>query len=325
MSDSRTKRERFLPFAYHRHGLRTKLQRLELDDRLMQDGIDVDSHLLDLRGPWSHARVTFEVTTAPGLIEHVLDEGERQDPPLTVLIAVRCPPTRLRRNTQRALATNGPTRIEIDIDRDDLHGTAELIPFLVRTKDARSPASGHAHTRGSRVAGGRSWALRADLERTPSGKYVDLRFKSFRDDPLIPSAEKVAVWRLDATSEEPILWLNQDHASIAKLLTYEGSHGRRARAREVLFDRISASVWTRLFLIAADNVLRAGEELYGWEQSVLDQMLPDLYPDVASANIRLERLRQEHDELHVLLGRLDAVLQVRDGGITNLVRLSEDT
>lgn len=325
MSDSRSKRERFLPFAHDRHGLRTKVHSLELDGRFVQEAVDLDSHLLDLRGTWSHARVVLEVSPAPGLVEQVLPEDERDTPPLAVLVSVRCGVTRLRRGVRAELSGDAPVLVAIDVDHDEILGAAELIPFLVRTRDAASPATGFARARGSRVAGGRAWTLRTDLEQSPSGKYLELQLKSFRDDPLVPAPERGAVWRLDAMVEQPILWLNLDHAAIANLLRYDGSQGRRARARDVIFDRIAASVWTRLFLLATDNVIRTGEETYGWEEAVLDYLLPDLYPGVPTKAARLERLRQEHDDLHLLLAKLDAVLQVREDGIANLVRLAEES
>ncbi len=324
MSDSRTKRERFLPFAHDRHGLRTKIHGLELDGRFVPEAVDLDSHVLDLRSAWSRARVVLEVTMAPELLEQVLPEDERDEPPLTVLVSVRCGETRLRRGVRAELSVEAPVLVAVDVEHSEILGAAELIPFLVRTKDAAAATVGFARKRGSRVAGGRAWTLRTDLERAPAGRYLELQFKSFSEDPLIPLAERGAVWRLEVMAEDPILWLNQDHTAIANLLRYDGSQGRRARARDVIFDRISASVWTRLFLLAADNVLQDEGEADGWEQSVLDYMLPDLYPGVPTKAARLERLRKDHEDLHLLLGKLDAVLQVRDNGIANLVRLAED-
>lgn len=323
MSDSRTKRERFLPYAYDRHGLRCELRRVEVDGHAIQDDLDHDGHLVDLRGAWSHARFDFGFPADAELLSRVLPEPERGVAPVAALLAVRCGPTLLRRGIVTPLGS-GDAIASVELRRDELAGHAEISPFLIRTADAADNGAGYAAARGSRLAGARSWTVRVDLERPPTGRYLEIEYRHFSQEPSIPFAERKAMWRLEPNVESPSLWLNRDHHEIAELLQHGGTRGRKSYLREVVYDRIAAAVWPRLFLMAAKSVLDSGDEFYGWERSVLDLLLPDLYPAATTMTARLERLRQEHDDLPQLLGRLDAVLQTRDDGVTHLQRLVEN-
>jgi hypothetical protein len=319
MSDSRTKRERFLPYAYDRHGLRCELRRVEVDGQGIEDDLDRDGYLVDLRGAWSNARLVFGFPADADLLSRVVPESERAAPPVAALLVLRCGPTLVRRGVVTPLGA-GDAVVSVDLRRDELAGHAEISPFLIRTDHGAVNNAGYAAARGSRLAGARSWTVRVDLERPPTGRYLEIEYRHFSEEPSIPHAERKAMWRLEP-GESPSLWLNRDHHEIAELMQHGGTRGRTAYLREVVYDRIAAAVWPRLFLIAATSVLTTGDETYGWERSVLDHLLPDLYPTATTTSARLERLRQEFDDIAQLLGRLDAVLQTRDDGVIHLQRL----
>ncbi len=324
MSDTRIKRERFLPYAYGRLGLRADLRRVEVDGHASSDGLDRDAHLVDLRGTWSRARLTFVVPPQDTLLTQVVPDAERSTPPVAVLLVLRCQATRLRRGVAASFEHTGTElEVTIELERDELAGHAELLPYLVRTANGSSEAGGFAHRVGNRIASARPWSIRVDLQRAPSGRSLDVQFKSFGKDESIALADRGSMWRLEAQAETPILWSNQDHGSIAELLRHEGTRGRRAYLREVVFDRIGSSVWTQLFFAATVSIRESDGSIYGWEQSVLDLLLPDMYPAVPTAEGRLKYLRQELDDLPQVLARLDAALQRRDNGIQHLTRLVE--
>lgn len=323
MSDVRIKRGRFLPYPYSRFGLTCELRKVDVDGHAADQGFDRDAHLIDLRGSWSVAKLTFALSCREGLLAELLPPDEHAAPPVVATLALRCGPTRLRRGVRTPLRGGAEALVVLEVERDELSGHAEIQPFLIRTADAAPDTSGFAATSGCRLASGRTWTLRVDLARPPTGRHLEIQYKHFSQDPAIPAAERKAMWRLDAAMESPVLWLNQDYSTIAEVLNHDGNRGRRAYLREVVFDRITSSVWPRLFVIAAESVIKTGEATYGWEESVLDQLLPDLYPSAPTQAGRIERLRQEFDELPGLLGRLDAVLQTRDDGVAHLIRLVE--
>jgi hypothetical protein len=321
VSDTRTKRERFLPYAYEKAGVRFAIEAIVLDGSERIDEFDTEGHIVELRGTWRQAEVGVAIDVAPEVLQRVLPSHELADPPVALAIVLRCEATRVRRGTMVPLDA---ARSTIAIAKDDLFGVAELVPFLVRTRAAERPQAGFAEAAGARLAGGRPWLLRTDLERLPSGQHLDVQFKPFSEDVAIPAHERGALWRLDAAQDAPVLWLNSDHDEIAALLAQEGTRGRRSSLRDILFDRISISVWTQLFLRAALDVTSVDEAPYGWEEGVLDALLPQLYPHASTREGRLDRLRQEIDDIPDLLARLDAVLQVRDEAIAHITRMVED-
>jgi len=321
VSDTRTKRERFLPYAYDKAGVRFAIRSIVLDGSETIDAFDTEGHVVDLRGAWRRAQLTVAVEVEPDVLRHVLPPHELADPPVALTVVQRCEATRMRRGTTTSL---GGGDVEITIARDDLFGAAELLPFLVRTRAAARATEGFAQAAGARLAGGRPWLLRADLERSPTGHHLDVQFKPFSEDTAIPAHERGALWRLDAAQDAPVLWLNSDHREIEALLSQEGTRGRRSELREVVFDRIAISVWTQLFLRAAFDAVSGDDPPYGWEQGALDAVLPHLYPHVTTRAARLDRLRQEIDDVPDLVARLDAVLQVRDDAIGHLTRMVED-
>ncbi len=89
----------------------------------------------------------------------------------------------------------------------------------------------------------------------------------YRNDP----------WSVDASADEPIVYLNTGFEGLTHLL-----HSSDRAVRNALSAQIAADAWTAMFSAA---VYAAGAEdgqpvwPGGWRDSVLRRMLPDMFPD----------------------------------------------
>lgn len=318
MSQASVRRERFLPYAYDRSALELELVACTRDDEAVALP---ETKSLELFGPWRTALLELRASVPSSLTAKLVPPTERKDPPLALLVALRCPGTRLRRGEVIPIVAS-EARGVIRLRRDELVDAAELHAWLVRTKPHAKRAPGHATAAGARVAHAATWTVLVDRERAPSTRGLDVKFKSFATDPAIPTAERANLWRLDAALDEPVLWLNLDHGPIAELLRAEGTRGQRARQRDVVFDRIIATVRAQLLLRAATHL--ATESVYAWERAVIDDALPKLYPHLP-ADERLERLRIDASDPADLLARLDDVTQASEHTAAAVLKLLEES
>ena len=247
--------------------------------------------------------------------------------PGTTLIVLRGTATRLRRSVVVANAELSPSAVPftIALRRDDVHGSVELVPFLVRAEDAASATPGYASQRGTRLASGRPWTVRVDRLRDPAGRFLDTRYCRFSEDAeLRPYAD--TLYRLQL-SESPVLWINSDHETVQRVFDDRGTRGPKARIREVAFDLIAQSVWTQLFLQAALDLSHGGQLVYEWEDSVLRELLPSIILGERAHAARVTSLcsKLEREELPELLARLATVLQRRNKLVDHLAKLVEET
>jgi hypothetical protein len=310
-------RERFLPYRYVRGGVELVVSSCVLDAKT-RVATDLDTHLVDLDVSWSRAVLTLAVTVSATTHAAIADGA----PPSAFELALvtHCPATLLRVARRVPLsALDEPSTVELELRRDDLAGSAQVFAFLVRATDPHERSN--AAVRGARVADSRSWELRIDRKREPQGDYLDIRYKKFADDETLPRRDRGNLYVLDLEQEEPILWINADHDRIAGILDSRGAVGRHARLRESFFDHIAYSVWTQLFLKAAGDYAAEGEVTYAWQDTVLELLLRDVFPDVRIASERRARLRDLWADQATLMRRLDAGLQRRNDLAAHLTKL----
>lgn len=327
--DRRIKRERFLPYAHVRTGLQLEVTACKADRTAEPDAIDRERHLVMMdEAPWKALALELEVRLGEDVLEQTLPPDDRAGGAAAVWVLVRCDATRWRaavpmgRPGARASTWGGRLRIE----REEVHGAVELRPVLVRATSASAPAPGYANAPGMRLAGGRPWEVRVDKARVAQGKFLEVTYHSFSDDPqLAPYAS--SVHRLECDSEIPRLWINKDHPKVTAIMDDRGSTGPRARMRDVFFDLVSHTVWTQLFVRAATHLGEAGEPVHEWETSVLQQLLPAVYPHLRTHPQRVSRLREElgAGDWTPVLQRLDAALQAKHEVARHMTRLIEET
>jgi hypothetical protein len=195
------------------------------------------------------------------------------------------------------------------LERAMLAGTLELHAELVRRTDAPSRTPGFAHRAWSRLADARAWEIRVDRRRELGGVYLDVRYRSFKDDPVIPASDKQNLYRLELETEAPLLWLNADHEALSVVMSSQAQSGHQARLRDLAFDLVAPSVWTQLFLRAATDLVQAGEAVLPWQAAVVAQVGRLLYGEKRSDAELLSRLREALTNVPRLLSEVDAAMQ----------------
>lgn len=312
MKESRAQEQRFFPWAHEAQGIKLSILGGHLDAQSLEI-VDPHSHSLDLSSPWQRAQLELEVRVPASVARRVVATHERDDPPLAVLVALRCARTHLRRRIARLgweQGNAGCFELELELVRSEVADQVELDAFLIRSRALDRPTVGVAWRAGARLATARAWILQIDEGSQHSGNYLDVQYRSFARDPSIPPNHRAALYRLDLEREDPILYLNADHERVRTVLDSKGTSGRRARARELLYERIEGGVWTQLLLRASARLVEDDELVYAWERAILDQWLPRLYPDQVDDMARRDCLRRDYQQLPRLLTEIDAVMQV---------------
>ncbi|MCC7537324.1 MAG: hypothetical protein IT379_13970 [Deltaproteobacteria bacterium] len=325
MADRATRSERFLPYAYERHAMALRIADCRLDDVSHLERIDPERHLLDLEGRWSAVELALVLDLPRATLERVAPVDEHESGPFGLLIVVHCVETRLRSGhwLVRTACASGAHEGRVCLRRQDLAGTAALSAFLVRERAATSRSAGLAAHRGARLAGTRPWELRIDRRRAAVGGHLDVRFRRFSEDASLSPIEKAALYLLESETESPVLWINADHVQVAAALGNQSTSGGVARVREVAFDLVAAGVWSQLFLRSVLDLLEHGEPTYEWQGSVLDALLPDLYPSISDRRARLAQLRYDADDLAAVMARVDVVVQRRNAVVRHLEALTD--
>ncbi len=324
MKQTRAQEQRFFPWAHEALGLELVIAAAQLDDRPVELA-DPRARLLDLCASWERARLELEVHVPKRIAKRVVAPDEREDPPLAVLVALRCTATHLRRRVARFdWDPSGRFALTCELLRAELAQVAELDAFLIRSRPLARPQPGVAARVGARLASARPWVLQIDEPAQRSGHFLDVQYRSFIHDPNIPVSQRAALYRLEIEREDPILYLNAELDRVRAVLDNKGTHGRRVRARELLYERIQAGVWTQLLVRVATRLADDGELAYPWEQAILAQWLPQLYPDAIDEAARIEQLRRDVHDLPGLLSNIDAVLQVSNALASCATKLVEE-
>jgi hypothetical protein len=311
VKQSRVQEVRFLPWAHESHALALSVLGGRLDGRTLEL-TDPRVQILDLSSPWQRARIELELRVPTRVLGRVLPEHEHADPRVEILISLRCDRTHLRRQVclrRWSEGESGRFAAALTIARDELAEQATLDAYLVRSQACSSPMPGVASRLGARLASARPWVLQIDEAPARAGSYLETQYRSFARDPSIPPSNRAALYRLELEREDPILYLNADHERVRAVLDAKGTTGRRARLRELVFERIVSGVWTQLVLRAAARAVEDGELAYAWEHAVLDQWLPRLYPEQADDEARRRCLHRDYQRLPTLLVELDGALQ----------------
>lgn len=324
-ASTRRKRERFLPYAYERFGLELELLGCELD-AAPGPAPEREQRVIALDGePWRRARLRYRVGIPERTLRAVLPESEHGAPPAELVLVVRCAQTRLRRSVRAMSPPIVEAQAEgiLDLRQDDCGGEIEITPFLLRGR-AGTPVDGYAFRRGARLASARPWLLRIEPARAPSGRFLDVRYRSFGQDAWLAAFQR-NLYRLECDQDAPVLWINADHDKIAAVLDERGTVGRKARLRDVFYDLIAHGVWTQLFVRAALDARPGREPSYGWQDAVLRLLLPLMFETHRTHEQRVHALgRLLADDVSLLLERLDAALQVKAELGAHMTALAED-
>ena len=327
--ESRTQRLRTtaLPHPYRENGLE-----FSITDCALNPDRDVDiqssSRLIQLTSltEWDHATVTGTITVPDDLVNYVFPDDEVEDPPGTLLIAIRCQQTILRDReiVKKYSVQAGDYTFEFDLDRAMIRGGVELQPYLVRADDRSEVDGRYATDIGARLASSEEWLLEIDDTDLPEG-LLRPHIENFSEMSELPSDDHVHYLDM-SNAERPTLYLNGDHSAIINVMESRGSTGPDARMRDTIYDLLEASVWPQLIIRTATDINQEGETRYDWQDDVLDLFHDKLYDgaDVDETAMNLREDVKNEDQLVTLMQHIDDAIQQKTDPPEQLLNLLEE-
>lgn len=335
---SQRHRSTTLPFEYRDDGLDFTIDSYSVDGRKPRDidlkpgqaEIDLSTILPESNsegdGGWDFVTLFGNLTVPDETINAVFPEEERQSPPGKLHVAIRCHQTIYR---DRKEISDSPTQpdlysVRIRLEKDDVRGTVELRPYLVRDDD-RTGGGKYASGNNFRVSSGQRYEIVVDRPSDDESPAIDGENVSFSQTAHLPDGEKL--YYLDFRNEaRPKLWINADHPRITDVLQSRGSVGAEARMRDVILDQISYGVWTQLLVRAGSAVDDEGDVEYEWQETVLKTFVRNLY-DVDNLEEATQRFREDirdPESLSHIVSRMDRELQEYINPREQLINLMEE-
>jgi len=266
---------------------------------------------------WEEAELRGTVVVPEKVLNGTLPHHEREDPPIELVIAVRCSQTILRRRISEAnlgidVDGEGEYEFTFTIERAESRGDVEIEPFLVRSEHQSDDAD-YAGRAGDRLASTDSWTLEVD-ETDDDGGFLHPRIEPFDRHDSFPDGEHLHYLHFEDPST-PKLYLNANHGRLVDVLQNEGTRGADPRFRDVLYDYIEQSIWQQLLLRAANDIdEETGEARYPWQEEVVELFDDDLYPDIDETDELRRKIAADAnsgEDLDVLVRRVDLAIQRR--------------
>lgn len=320
MSNKSRRLERFMPYSADRGGLVIRSVHVAVDDE-PRGNLASDSPLGLGSRPWQtlQLRVALERTTA---LDQVLHPDELVDPPVAVVLAVRCRATFL--SLSQCIQQPDPTAHKYEhtatLCHNELRGELTITPHLVRTKPHPRTA-GLASRKGAWLANGEPWILHVDETKPRQGNDLEVLRKPFSEVPGIAPADRHNWFALQLDDASPRLFLNEEHPSIMTVLYDTTKRGKNAVLREALYDQISATVWPTLLLHAARAWSESDGDTYPWQVNILRLWSKRLRPDAHDLDVSVRELVQ-----HALRNPAEFSLEInaamqRDNQVRHIERL----
>lgn len=288
---------------------------LQVDAVDPEHGMDPNARYLRLwetEGVEWTIRVTVDVPASSPI--KVLPASEQHDPPLDLVVLLRSRTSR-RREAHRLPYAVGVSSLDLTLKSDDWIGLIDVEAHLVRTNDSSSTDGRHARDRGMVVGSADPVRIDIDEPRRPPGDSLQIKWLDF-SEAGIPWLEQHATnlfaLRSAATTEPPVLYLNQGFEHAVAILNQTGQSGQKARTRDLVFHMIAHQVWSSV-LASCLSELRdsAGEDmpleealeaLPSWMPPVIRDWAPWLITTTAKADA-LDRVWE-----HVLKGDWEELL-----------------
>ena len=318
-ASQRVKRERFLPFAFERHGLSVRVDSASLDGASLPldegDALHVDDE------EWRELTLAGAVELRKGALGGLPgDERVRPGEVADLWLVVQCDRTAWRAGHRLELEGEG-AKFELSLERDRLAGVVEVVPWLVRRRSEKVPP-GYAGAAGARLATGARFAVYPHEPASRAGEFLEVVYVSFGADAVL-STQPWRLYHLETHGETPVLRINADHQDVVRVLDAKGQTGLEARLREVFYDLISRGGWSLLFMSAVEALDEDGNAPRRWQEGVLTELLPFLFPGAPKAERMDELLALRADEAHLslLATQCDEALQQRLDLVKHINRL----
>jgi len=303
--------ERFMPYASDRGGLALHHVRAAIDGEPrgeLASGTPLST------GPWETLTLSLALELRAGVLTRVLHADELHEPPVAIVLAVRCPATFL--SLPQCVKHPNPSTDKyehvISLRRNEIRGEVSITPHLVRTT-TRTPRPGFAARKGAWLAKGDPWILHTDETKPRQGHNLEILRKRFSEVQGILPADHHNWFALQLDGASPRLFLNDEHSAVMAALYDTSTRGKRAAVREALFDQIDATVWPTLLLHAARAWHDTDGDTYAWQENILRLWTRWSSPDEHDLAAGVQRLVQRAiDEPTNFLLEISAVLQRRD-------------
>jgi hypothetical protein len=321
---TRVRRERFLPFAFVRHGLRLAVSEVALDGKPLpveeHDAIHLDDE------SWRELRLAGAIELGDEALSSLPpDERAKAHEVSALWLVLRCDRTSLRLGVHAGPASAGTHDFELTVARSQLDGPLEVVPWLVRTRTG-SPTPGYAATEGARLASGSRLYVYPHEPAPRAGDFLEVVYVRFSEDAVLRH-QPWRLYQLETHGDTPILRINADHEAIVRVLDARGQTGLDARLRETFYDQISRGVWSLLFTSAVETLDGEGQTNRPWQRGVIRELLPHLFPETPkrSRMHELVALREDESHLSLLAEKCDQALQRRLDVVKHMSRLIETT
>lgn len=313
MSNASTKRVRFHPYAFQEGALDLNIKTVRLDGHPTLEPAEGERSF-NLGDEWRTAQLEIQCRVGADLLARVLPSDEGCSPRAVLLVTCRCPSTYLLRPHIVAIADalDRPHTLEIEISADDVANEVSIHLDLVRTHRASLSCSAEfAKNPGMGLSTAQPWTLLLRPPEARGGRYLDVQFASFMEDERVPRGHRDGFFYLEER-DPPILLLNRDHPQLYRALRSRGTRGPDARTRDLALDQLQEQVWPAIITRALEDLERFGETSQSWQDGVLKQWLPDLYPDAENAAEQRDHARHEFaDEPMAFMKRLGAHFHAR--------------
>lgn len=304
-----------MPYGSNRAGVIIKSVRARLDDHPLVE-VRAGDTLSSGKASWERALLQVSVFVVPGVLEAVVPTSERASPPLDVLVSARCAATYISRSARGGgwPGEAGLATCEFTLLRGDVFGEVLFTPFLVRSAEGRS-VPGFAGRKGAWVARGEPWLLPLDVERSPSGNYLEIVRVKFSERPEIPKEDRGGWYFLEAEGPAPRLLLNEERPTLISALCDPAGRGGRAHLRDAIFEFVEATVWPALVFSAAKAWSEDDGAPYPWQENVLRlwarRLLLEDDGETSGVAQLVDRARSSPS---AVLLEIAALLQRKDGG-----------
>lgn len=320
-----------LPYKYREDGLEFTLESCVLSGETRADLVRGDGRAVELHevGDWETAELRGHIGLGEGVVEDVVPEPEREAVPARLYVAVRCRASVYRDSIPVARSPTEPGNhdVTLEVDREELRGRVDLVPFLTRVEESEGTHPRYGTTPGLRLASGQSWTAQVDAPSTPGDQMIDGEERSFEEDDSLPPTEHL--YYVDfSQAEQPKLFLNSDHGRVMGVLRSEGSTGVQARMRDVILDEITYGVWAQLIFNTASDVSEGDEyePRHEWQETILERFGTDIYDvdDEAEAARRLYEDVRSPEDIPLLMEGVDHALQGDIRHRDQLIKLMEE-
>lgn len=286
---------------------------------LDRGGKDAEFRKFDLTGrdDWKSINLQLEANLSQGDIHDILPEHSDWRTETSLIVSIRCATTKLRRAVELEPGEPFSWHGDITLHRSEVRSVVELHPTLTRRTRLPEPAPERASLAGSVIATGLAVLIHIDETDRPVRGALNVEWEDFSEsEDTWRKENKSKLFDFDHGGDEPTLWLNSWYPEFKATLDKTDSKGVDAALRHVLNAMLAQTTWMQLFLTAAGQLSASsdlvGSNLEGWEEDVLSNFLPKLFPDEQTEEERRERVAEmmrSTDQMGALMAKVGAAAQ----------------